>query len=53
MLSAVLSGPGACTDMANFIGPVPEGGNVVVVAQIVAFTDDRRMELLMKAEKAS
>lgn len=36
--------------MANFTGPVPEGGNVAVVAQIVAFTDDRRMELLMKAE---
>ena len=35
------------------ISPVPEGGNVAVVAQIVAFTDDRRMELLMKAEKAS
>ena len=49
------SGPGRgdCTDMANFTGPVPEGGNVAVVAQIVAFTDDRRMELLMKAEKAS
>lgn len=31
----------------------PEGGNVAVVEQIVAFTDDRRMELLMKAEKAS
>lgn len=46
-------GRGACTDMANFTGPVPEGGNVAVVAQIVAFTDDRRMELLMKAEKAS
>lgn len=44
---------GDCTDMANFTGPVPEGGNVAVVAQIVAFTDDRRMELLMKAEKAS
>ena len=53
MRSAVLSGPGACTDMANFTGPVPEGGTVAVVAQIVAFTDDRRMELLMKAEKAS
>ena len=39
--------------MANFTGPVPEGGNVAVVEQIVAFTDDRRMELLMKAEKAS
>ena len=39
--------------MANFTGPGPEGGNVAVVAQIVAFTDDRRMELLMKAEKAS
>ena len=46
-------GRGDCTDMANFTGPVPEGGNVAVVAQIVAFTDDRRMELLMKAEKAS
>ncbi|MFR5644957.1 MAG: hypothetical protein ACLUDQ_00165 [Bilophila wadsworthia] len=46
-------GRGACTDMANFTGPVPEGGNVAVVEQIVAFTDDRRMELLMKAEKAS
>ena len=44
---------GACTDMANFTGPVPEGGNVAVVEQVVAFTDDRRMELLMKAEKAS
>lgn len=31
---------GACTDMANFTGPVPEGGNVAVVEQIVAFTDD-------------
>ena len=30
-----------------------EGGNVAVVEQVVAFTDDRRMELLMKAEKAS
>ena len=39
--------------MANFTGPVPEGGNVAVVEQSVAFTDDRRMELLMKAEKAS
>ena len=29
--------------MANFTGPVPEGGNVAVVEQIVAFTDDRRM----------
>ena len=46
-------GRGDCTDMANFTGPVPEGGNVAVVEQIVAFTDDRRMELLMKAEKAS
>ena len=44
---------GACTDMANFTGPVPVDGNVAVVAQIVAFTDDQRMELLMKAEKAS
>lgn len=39
--------------MANFTGPVPEGENGAVVAQVVAFTDDRRMELLMKAEKAS
>ena len=39
--------------MANFTGPVPEGGNVAVVEQIVAFTDDQLMELLMKAEKAS
>ena len=46
-------GRGDCTDMANFTGPVPEGGNVAVVEQIVAFTDYRRMELLMKAEKAS
>ena len=46
-------GRGDCTDMANFTGPVPEGGNVAVVEQVVAFTDDRRMELLMKAEKAS
>ena len=46
-------GRGACTDMANFTGPVPVDGNVAVVAQIVAFTDDQRMELLMKAEKAS
>ena len=44
---------GACTDMANFTGPVPVDGNVAVVAQIVAFTDDQLMELLMKAEKAS
>ena len=44
---------GACTDMANFTGPVPVDGTVAVVAQIVAFTDDQRMELLMKAEKAS
>lgn len=44
---------GACTDMANFTGPVPVDGNVAVMAQIVAFTDDQRMELLMKAEKAS
>ena len=36
-------GRGDCTDMANFTGPVPEGGNVAVVEQIVAFTDDRRM----------
>lgn len=46
-------GRGACTDMANFTGPVPVDGNVAVVAQIVAFTDDQLMELLMKAEKAS
>ena len=39
--------------MANFTGPVPEGGNVAVVAQIVAFPAARRMELLMTAEKAS
>ena len=44
---------GACTDMANLTGPVPVDGNVAVVVQIVAFTDDQRMELLMKAEKAS
>ena len=44
-------GRGACT--ANFTGPVPVDGNVAVVAQIVAFTDDQRMELLMKAEKVS
>ncbi len=37
----------------NFTGPVPVDGNVAVVAQIVAFTDDQLMELLMKAEKAS
>lgn len=49
-----LSEPGGTARiLANFTGPVPEGGNVAVVAQIVAFTDDRRMELLMKAEKAS
>ena len=44
---------GACTDMAKFTGPVPVDGNVAVVVQIVAFTDDQLMELLMKAEKAS
>ena len=44
---------GACTDMANFTGPVPVDVNVAVVVQIVAFTDDQLMELLMKAEKAS
>ena len=44
---------GDCTDMANFTGPVPVDGNVAVVVQIVAFTDDQLMELLMKAEKAS
>lgn len=45
-------GRGACTDVANFTGPVFVDGKVAVVAQIVAFTDDQRMELLMKAEKA-
>ena len=39
--------------MAYFTGPVSEGEIGAGVALIVAFTDDRRMELLMKAEKAS
>lgn len=53
MRSAVLSGPGGLHGYGEFHRPGAEGGNVAVVAQIVAFTDDRRMELLMKAEKAS
>ena len=37
----------------EFHRPGARGQNVAVVEQGVAFTDDRRMELLMKAEKAS
>lgn len=46
------SGRGACADVANFTGPVVMENEIVAVVQIVAFTDNQRAELLMKAEKA-
>ena len=46
------SGRGTCADMANFTGPAIIDGKVVGVVQIVAFTDDQRAELLVKAERA-
>lgn len=46
------SGRDSCADVANFTGPIVADGQVVAVAQIVAFTDNQRTELLIKAEKA-
>lgn len=46
------SGREQCTDTANFTGPIVVQGHVLAVVQIVAFTDQQRARLLVKAEKA-